>query len=424
MWVSRHGHLLIPAHSLVELIVLNIGLQAHILDQKVFSMFVIMAVVLTFVTTPLTLWVYPVRFHVKVGDVKGADGLSVRPPTTFKPAVPEIGGTEGRQTTTRFMVVLQKIEHLSAVMLLSQLLGPAPVTRSVPDLTAPLTMVSSLASTSEGDNGGKDHSRVSSNIEAPPRLFPGLPKGAPITSKLTFDALRLVELTGRTFSVMQSIETEIMAKRDDILQLFRQFGRLHGFNVNTSVSVVSQDQFPDSVTSYARESNTEMVIIPWTTSGGDNGVSEAMMDDAAAVTSSSAPINPFDSIFGSDSHTSPLYSAFIRQVFNDCPADVALFIDRGFGAADMNTGGGQHVLLPFFGGADDRLALSIVYQLCAHPNVTATVIRMDTTEGAVSFPIVSEAKEEMLQAHQTAMDANPLNSVSSGRACRMTLNGI
>jgi hypothetical protein len=40
--------------SLVELIVLNVGLQAGILSQKVFTIFVVMALVTTFLTTPIT----------------------------------------------------------------------------------------------------------------------------------------------------------------------------------------------------------------------------------------------------------------------------------------------------------------------------------------------------------------------------------
>jgi hypothetical protein len=38
---------------LVELIVLNVGLQAGILSQRVFTMFVVMALVTTFLTTPI-----------------------------------------------------------------------------------------------------------------------------------------------------------------------------------------------------------------------------------------------------------------------------------------------------------------------------------------------------------------------------------
>jgi len=43
---------------LVELIVLNVGLQAGILSQTVFTMFVVMALVTTFLTTPIVTFLY------------------------------------------------------------------------------------------------------------------------------------------------------------------------------------------------------------------------------------------------------------------------------------------------------------------------------------------------------------------------------
>jgi hypothetical protein len=53
-------------NSLVELIVLNIGLAAGILDTRVFSMFVLEALVLTFATTPMTLLYYPPSVRKRV----------------------------------------------------------------------------------------------------------------------------------------------------------------------------------------------------------------------------------------------------------------------------------------------------------------------------------------------------------------------
>jgi Kef-type K+ transport system membrane component KefB len=43
---------------LVELIVLNVGLQAGILSQRVFTMFVVMALITTFLTTPIVSFLY------------------------------------------------------------------------------------------------------------------------------------------------------------------------------------------------------------------------------------------------------------------------------------------------------------------------------------------------------------------------------
>ena len=58
--------------SLVELIVLNIGLSAGILDVRVFSMFVLEALVLTFSTTPVALFLYPSSMRKRVTAVGGS----------------------------------------------------------------------------------------------------------------------------------------------------------------------------------------------------------------------------------------------------------------------------------------------------------------------------------------------------------------
>lgn len=57
---------LMSCKGLVELIVLNIGLQAGILSQRTFTMFVVMALVTTVATTPLTKWLYPPWYQQKM----------------------------------------------------------------------------------------------------------------------------------------------------------------------------------------------------------------------------------------------------------------------------------------------------------------------------------------------------------------------
>ncbi|ODV77375.1 K(+)/H(+) antiporter [Suhomyces tanzawaensis NRRL Y-17324] len=56
---------LMSCKGIVEIVVLNVGLNARIISQKVYSMFVVMALVTTFLTTPLALWVYPVSYREK-----------------------------------------------------------------------------------------------------------------------------------------------------------------------------------------------------------------------------------------------------------------------------------------------------------------------------------------------------------------------
>ena len=57
---------LMSCKGLVELIVLNIGLQAKILTVRTFTIFVVMALITTFATTPLTTLLYPEWYQRKL----------------------------------------------------------------------------------------------------------------------------------------------------------------------------------------------------------------------------------------------------------------------------------------------------------------------------------------------------------------------
>jgi Kef-type K+ transport system membrane component KefB len=54
---------LVNTRGLVELVVLNIGLDAGVISPALFAIMVLMAVVTTLMTTPLLDWVYPPRFR-------------------------------------------------------------------------------------------------------------------------------------------------------------------------------------------------------------------------------------------------------------------------------------------------------------------------------------------------------------------------
>lgn len=58
---------LMNAKGLVELIVLNIGLDAGVIDDRIFAIFVTMALVTTFMTSPIVDFVYPPKYHNPVG---------------------------------------------------------------------------------------------------------------------------------------------------------------------------------------------------------------------------------------------------------------------------------------------------------------------------------------------------------------------
>ncbi|KAG8833001.1 K(+)/H(+) antiporter [Serendipita sp. 399] len=334
---------LMSCKGLVELIVLNIGLQAGILNQQTFSMFVLMAIVLTCTTTPIVMTIYPPKYRTSALE-EIMRNAKTDEEVKSAPRVSAARDDDDAGFKSRFSVILNKIEHIPAIMTLTQLLQPSQSSVT-------------LASAGDGDHSSRD--------------IPGV---APATSSVQLDALRLIELTDRTSAVMQSSEADDIIRRDALLSIVRTFGYINAMPVTTSLSVVPYESFPNSVASHAREKESDLVIIPW----------YAGPEEAAQV----GGYNPFEGLFGQGRGTSgertsfTIYSHFVRHVFANNPSDVALFVDR---AVSLLTEGqqavrGQHILFPFFGGPDDRLALSFVVQLCANTSMTATVLRVNIVE--------------------------------------------
>jgi hypothetical protein len=65
-------------------------------------------------------------------------------------------------------------------------------------------------------------------------------------------------------------------------------------------------------------------------------------------------------------------SQFVREGFAQARANVALL----FGHAPFSVCDQTNLFLPSFGGPDNWLALDLVVQLCANPQVCATVIHL------------------------------------------------
>ncbi|CAK5263159.1 unnamed protein product [Mycena citricolor] len=339
---------LMSCKGLVELIVLNVGYTAGILDQRTFSMFVLHAIILTVMTTPLTIFFYPEHAQTHEG--------SYRTPVKTDAESPRSAPAD-EQLKTRFSIVLEKIEQLPAAMAISQLLQPAA--------HSPPSYVSSVA----------EEKAVEAHGISP---IPG--------ANVSIDALRLIELTNRTSAVLRSQESDHLLHNDPILSIFRTFGTLNRLSVSAALSVVNYDEFPDAIAQHARNADSQMVILPWARGA-------TYEEDGAK--------NPFDGVFnrsGSQDQTSSVvYSEFIRKAFLHSPTDVALFVDRGLSSGAP---GDHFLLLPFLGGPDDRLALSFLVQLCANSNVQGKVVWISKMEGG-SFVAGGEATHATMAAADT-----------------------
>jgi len=61
---------LMNTRGLMELVILNIGFEIKVISPALFSMMVLMALMTTFMTTPLLQWIYPPSIHTSEGSIE------------------------------------------------------------------------------------------------------------------------------------------------------------------------------------------------------------------------------------------------------------------------------------------------------------------------------------------------------------------
>lgn len=394
--------------SLVELIVLNIGLQARILNNEVFAMFVVMALVTTFVTTPLTTAFYPERYWRDklarsqeetsgTGNAGGAAGAGGKGASKGKES--EIGGEDDEKGSyaagaaapatskgeeyfrKRFVVVLERLESLPSMMTFIKMLQPSSHS-NVPRVSLSTSSSDSVDKTSGEGSSSDDVNELSKDQVAKSKTDQLASSGVTsFVSKITVDAFRLLALSDRTSALLRASESEVTKRADAILNIFSAFANLAFIPHTTSMTIVPTEEYADTVAAHAAETEADLLVVPW--------VAGTSLDPEH-----DGPIsgNPFESIFGQQKNVerSPQYANFVRKVFLESSSDVGLFLDRGVYhesnhppstatnpmASAFCSPNLQHIFLPFHGGPDDRAALDFVVQLIANnAQMSATVVR-------------------------------------------------
>jgi hypothetical protein len=310
-------------------------------------MFVLEALTLTFMTTPLVTVLYPPERRVFA--TSGGAPPQARDEEEEGDADKKSLVNEEQPWRYRFTVVLDKLEHMPCMMALTQLARPP-----VPDFSSLTTAVS-----------------MSAASDPAPLKYK--------TPEVSISALRLIELSDRPSAVMKSSTTDTLIHTDPLLGIYRMFGELNNFPVSTSLTIVPHDDLAYNVVDHARRNASQLILLPWLPPCAGT----AEISDGGTPRREKLDHNPFEAIFGTsrDKSTSAIHSQFVRGVFAQSETDVALFVDPGNHInAGAGTGGSHHIFLPFFGGPDDRLALEFVVQLCANLKYNATVVRMEKHE--------------------------------------------
>lgn len=378
---------LMSCKGLVELIVLNIGLQARILSTRTFTIFVVMALVTTFATTPLTSLLYPESYQKKLdlwkrGKIDWDGNSLVSDDAKDKDKNHKEVGDE---TTVRRMLVYLRLDGLPSLFTFINLLGDhvGP--------TKPLEKKHHLLADPQQEN--KDVTVKGPSTQTNPLQRP-----------LEVHGLRLIELTERESSVMQVSEIDEYGPRDPVVKAFRTFGQFNDVAVAGDVAVVPERSYADTLIRKADDLSSDFVLIPWSETGG--------MSEQPSI----------QALTGSDFQIAGPYTSFLNEVFDSSSlnSNIGVFIDRPEApvseerdnrALTRTTTGGisifnghglpaaiphnhplsYHIIVPYFGTSDDRFAVHLALQLAKNDSITATIMHFNDSDSP-SSPILSPAE--------------------------------
>lgn len=322
-----------------------------------------MALVTTFITTPLTAVLYPPEYQRKIEAWKrGELDWDTGEPLSEGPSSRCDGLWLEKTETNKVqrMLVYLRIDTMPPLMAFMALLGNRPQARRA-----------NVHPTQRCEGGDEDADSPSS-----------------AKRPIEVHGVRLLELTERGSSVMLVSELDEYSMHDPLVNTFRTVGHMHNLAVSGEVTVLPETSFAEALSSKALDQDSDFLLLPWTETGSMSETQPISSDSAAnkLVTSS--------------------YTSFISSALKRTPCNTAVFINRNFGGASAAksldeagllrarspvsvhsgrqnpsppvTDRGHHIFLPFFGGADDRFALSLVLQMAENEEVTATIIRFET----------------------------------------------
>ncbi|KAI1208599.1 K+/H+ antiporter 1 [Annulohypoxylon truncatum] len=391
---------LMSCKGLVELIVLNIGLQARILSQRTFTIFVVMALVTTVATTPLTKLLYPPWYQKKLDQWKrGEIDWDGKP---LEGSNQSTSLSQIQDTGIRRLLVYLRLDSLPSLFTFISLLGDENVTpKSKPG--EPL------------DSHAKDAGKVSVSKARP----------------LEVHGLRIVELTERTSSVMKVTEGDDYARRDPVVNAFQTFSRLHDVAASGNVTIAPEDAYARTVVEQASIQESDFVLIPWSDVGSNK-------DDSTT---------PFK-VSVEDRFSGKAHLDFIRTALAKAVCNTGVFIDNKFSTASNKgrptlprtisnvsmrshrdavvppiTDKSHRIFFPYLGGVDDRVALRFVLQLAKNPLITVTIAHLNFAEGDDDIVGISEGNldsvspesisKDIINTEITAQDSSLISTLQS-----------
>ncbi|EZF22815.1 hypothetical protein H112_04316 [Trichophyton rubrum D6] len=344
-----------------------------------------MALVTTFVTTPVVSYLYPPSYQIKVerwrrGEIDWEGNVldSEHDPHS---GADSISRQKSQGASVRKLMIYLRLDSLPSLFTFVSLLGAG----DRPDPVASRTHHAHTNNNNDGEDGEEAEGRR-----------PESARRANIRP-IEVHAVRLVELTDRDSSVMKvsEVQDSNYSFSDPILNAFRTFGQLYKVAVSGGVVIAPEHAYAETLVNKARDCASDLVLVPWSETGGMSERQIPLLDDKSEKFS-----------------TGP-HSSFIFNILKNSRSNVGIFINKGFGGAGLarpkpgeisrtfsghNTyrtndlamspspDRGHHIFMPYFGGPDDHFALRLVLQLANNSSITATIAYMNVINNAPTPP--------------------------------------
>ncbi|OMJ20650.1 K(+)/H(+) antiporter 1 [Smittium culicis] len=212
---------LMSCKGLVELIVLNIGLKAKVINESVFSILVLSALITTFTTCPVLKWIYPSKYFKYVGN-EYIDENSDRNSEAETMLDSNISTSHFNESKFSTMLVVNRLQQLSSIT----------------------TLVSLFSDYREGkrDTSFREKSEMKDKLE----LF----------------FLRLIKMTSRESSLILTSKPENFEIHDPITNTLRAFSQILSVSSYIKMAVCGSSGFSNKITEFSDKSKSKLIIIP------------------------------------------------------------------------------------------------------------------------------------------------------------------
>jgi hypothetical protein len=343
-----------------------------------------MALVTTFATTPLTSLLYPKWYQIKVERWRRGEIDWDGHPIQSDGRRGSVAKEQLKTVPVHKMLVYLRLDGLSGVCTLAALLAPNGLTAPPSPKLHPTKLKEALSSPEPAVE-----ECASTEVQPEPAL--------------QVHGVRLMELTDRDSSVMKVSEIDEYALWDPVINTFRAFGQWRDIAIMAGVSVVPEYSYADTVVGMAREESTDLLLIPWSETGGMSEVQTGLGIDEASRFVNGPYTNFVSNVLANT--TSNVGVLVERSIYSRSSGKQRPQLTRTVSALSSRSSiwgstpaaaRSHHIVLPFFGGDDDRFALQFLLQLAQNDQVTATVLHVDvpSTPSAKSATITTDSQAE------------------------------